>query len=96
MVETLIMILGVIAGFSLLKVKEHRRIAVVNLNNKVQLIAVAVALIIFIMGINLGSMEDFAHKMLTMGLQSLVFAIIPTVFSVIIVYIFSKLFIVKN
>lgn len=94
MVETLIMILGVIAGFSLLKVKEHRRIAVVNLNNKVQLIAVA--LIIFIMGINLGSMEDFAHKMLTMGLQSLVFAIIPTVFSVIIVYIFSKLFIVKK
>ena len=94
MVETLIMVLGVIAGFSLLKVKEHRRIAVVNLNNKVQLIAVA--LIIFIMGINLGSMEDFAHKMLTMGLQSLVFAIIPTVFSVIIVYIFSKLFIVKN
>ena len=71
MVETLIMVLGVIAGFSLLKVKEHRRIAVVNLNNKVQLIAVA--LIIFIMGINLGSMEDFAHKMLTMGLQSLVF-----------------------
>lgn len=94
MVETLIMVLGVIAGFSLLKVKEHRRIAVVNLNNKVQLIAVA--LIIFIMGINLGSMEDFVHKMLTMGLQSLVFAIIPTVFSVIIVYIFSKLFIVKN
>ena len=93
MVETLIMVLGVIAGFSLLKVKEHRRIAVINLNNKVQLI---VALIIFIMGINLGSMEDFAHKMLTMGLQSLVFAIIPTVFSVIIVYIFSKLFIVKN
>lgn len=90
MVETLIMVLGV----SLLKVKEHRRIAVVNLNNKVQLIAVA--LIIFIMGINLGSMEDFAHKMLTMGLQSLVFAIIPTLFSVIIVYIFSKLFIVKN
>ena len=86
MVETLIMVLGVIAGFSLLKVKEHRRIAVVNLNNKVQLIAVA--LIIFIMGINLGSMEDFAHKMLTMGLQ--------TLFSVIIVYIFSKLFIVKN
>ena len=94
MVETLIMVLGVIAGFSLLKVKDHRRIAVVNLNNKVQLIAVA--LIIFIMGINFGSMEDFAHKMLTMGLQSLVFAIIPTVFSVIIVYIFSKLFIVKN
>lgn len=94
MVETLIMVLGVIAGFSLLKVKEHRRIAVVNLNNKVQLIAVAFDY--FYHGINLGSMEDFAHKMLTMGLQSLVFAIIPTVFSVIIVYIFSKLFIVKN
>ena len=68
LVETLIMVLGVIAGFSLLKVKEHRRIAVVNLNNKVQLIAVA--LIIFIMGINLGSMEDFAHKMLTIGLPN--------------------------
>lgn len=66
----------------------------VNLNNKVQLIAVA--LIIFIMGINLGSMEDFAHKMITMGLQSLVFAILPTLFSVIVVYIFSRLFIIKN
>lgn len=94
LVETLIMIVGVIVGFVLLKIREHRRIFVMNLNNKVQLIAVA--LIIFIMGINLGSMEDFAHKMLTMGLQSLVFAIIPTAFSVIIVYIFSKLFIVKN
>ena len=44
LVETLIMVLGVIAGFSLLKVKEHRRIAVVNLNNKVQLIAVALTI----------------------------------------------------
>lgn len=94
MIETLIMIVGVVVGFILLKVREHRRIFVMNMNNKVQLISVA--LIIFIMGINLGGMENFAQKMLTMGLQSLVFAIIPTTFSVVIVYIFSKLFIIKN
>lgn len=94
MIETLIMIVDVVVGYCLLKVNEHKRILVASLNNKVQLIAVA--LIIFIMGINLGSMENFAHKMITMGLQSLVFAILPTLFSVIVVYIFSRLFIIKN
>ncbi|WP_302486462.1 hypothetical protein [uncultured Megamonas sp.] len=94
LIETLIMIVGVVVGYCLLKVNEHKRILVASLNNKVQLIAVA--LIIFIMGINLGSMENFAHKMITMGLQSLVFAILPTLFSVILVYIFSRLFIIKN
>lgn len=94
MLETIIMLLGAIFGYFFLKIKDSLRLRIINYNNKIQLISVA--LIIFIMGINLGSMENFAQKLLLMGGQSLVFAIIPTLFSIIVVYIFSKLFIIKN
>lgn len=94
MLEILIMIIGVLVGFNLLKVRGYKKVVMIDLNSKIQL--VAVTLIIFIMGINLGSMENFIDKMLVIGLQSLVFAIVPTAFSVILVYILSKLFIVKN
>lgn len=94
MIETIIMLFGAILGYVLLKIKEPLRLRIINYNNKIQLISVA--LIIFIMGVNLGSMENFAQKMVMMGGQSLIFAIIPTLFSIIIVYIFSKLFIIKN
>lgn len=88
MLESIIMLAGVLAGYGLLKTSARIRDIISACNNKVQLISVA--LIIFIMGINLGSIENFAQKMLTMGWQSLIFAIIPTVFSVIVVYFFSK------
>lgn len=60
----------------------YKKVVMIDLNSKIQL--VAVTLIIFIMGINLGSMENFIDKMLVIGLQSLVFAIVPTAFSVIL------------
>lgn len=94
MLETVIMLLGAILGYFLLKIKEPLRLCIINYNNKIQLISVA--LIIFIMGINLGSMENFVQKMIMLGGQSFIFAIIPTLFSIIIVYVFSKLFIIKN
>lgn len=94
MVETLIMIIGVIAGYFMLRLKNSMQKNIAVLNGKVQVIIVA--LIIFIMGINLGSIDNFAHKMITMGVQSLLFAIVPTAFSVAVVYFFSRKFIIKG
>lgn len=94
MLETLIMFAGVILGYFMLHLKNSIQKNIINLNEKVQVIIVA--LIIFIMGINLGSIDNFAHKILTMGLQSLLFAFIPTVFSVAVVYFFSQKFIIRG
>lgn len=94
MVETLIMIIGAIAGYFMLRLKNSMQKNIAVLNGKVQVIIVA--LIIFIMGINLGSIDNFAHKMITMGVQSLLFAIVPTAFSVAVVYFFSQKFIIKG
>jgi len=94
LIESLIMIVGAIAGYFMLRLKSSTQKNITVLNGKIQIIIVA--LIIFIMGINLGSIDDFAQKMITMGFQSLIFAIIPTTFSVAIVYFFSRKFIVKG
>lgn len=94
MIETLIMLAGVIAGYFILRLKNFAQKNIAVLNGKIQV--VIVALIIFIMGINLGSIDDFAQKMLTMGIQSLLFAIIPTAFSVAVVYFFSCKFIIRG
>lgn len=88
------MIIGVIAGYFMLRLKNSMQKNIAVLNGKVQVIIVA--LIIFIMGINLGSIDNFAHKMITMGVQSLLFAIVPTAFSVAVVYFFSRKFIIKG
>ena len=94
MIEILIMVVGSIFGFYLLKIKDKLRIKLVNYNNKLQLITVSI--IIFIMGINLGSMENFLQKIVALGGYSIIFAILPTVFSIILVYVLSRLFIIKN
>lgn len=94
MLETLIMLVGVILGYFMLRLKNSTQKNIIDLNGKVQVIIVA--LIIFIMGINLGSIDNFAHKILTMGLQSLLFALIPTAFSVAVVYFFSQKFIIRG
>ncbi len=94
MIEILIMIVGTIVGFYLLKIKDKLRIKIINYNNKLQLITVTI--IIFIMGINLGSMENFLQKILALGGYSIIFAILPTIFSIILVYVISRLFIIKN
>ena len=94
MIEILIMIVGTIVGFYLLKIKDKLRIKIINYNNKLQLITVTI--ITFIMGINLGSMENFLQKILALGGYSIIFAILPTIFSIILVYVISRLFIIKN
>lgn len=94
MLECIIMFIGALVGYLLLKINDELRRKIASYNNKLQV--VTVALIIFIMGINLGSIDDFSTKMITLGLQSLVFAIIPTLCSIIVVYYLSQKFIIKR
>lgn len=90
MLEAIIMLLGVFAGIFLLKLKNSIKLKCISLNNKLQ--TLAVILIIFIMGINLGSMNNFEENILSLGYQSILFALIPTLFSVMVVYIFTQNF----
>ncbi len=94
MLETAIMIAGICMGYVFLKCRQKVQKKIRYVNDKLQLICVA--LIIFVMGINLGSMENFVAKMLNMGIKSLIFAIVPTFLSIIIVYFFSRKYIIKN
>lgn len=94
MLETLIMLIGVVCGFYLLKLREHTKVKLLMINNKAQVIIVIA--IIFIMGINLGSMHNFNEKIWNLGYQSILFAVIPTIFSIILVYILTKIFSLKN
>lgn len=59
-------------------------------NSKVQVISIIA--LIFCMGVTLGSNESLMEKMLGMGLKGLLFALVPIVLSVILVYILTKLF----
>ena len=88
MLESLIMLIGTALGYFLLKTSSNTKKIITALNNKMQIICVAV--IIFIMGINLGSIDKFAQKMISLGTESIVFAVVPTVFSVAVVYLFTK------
>lgn len=90
MLEVIIMLLGVLAGIFLLKLKNNIKLKFISLNNKLQ--TLTVIFIIFIMGINLGSMDNFEENILTLGYKSILFALIPTLFSVVVVYIFTQNF----
>ncbi len=94
MLETIIMIFGCFAGWLLVKFRPAFVKGFSSANNKLQLICVA--LIIFIMGINIGTMNDLAGKLASMGLKSVVFAIVPTLFSALLVYALSRKFIVRQ
>ena len=94
MLETIIMLLGCFAGWLLVKFRPGFGKKLSSVNNKLQLICVA--LIIFIMGINIGTMDDLAGKLASMGLKSIVFAIVPTLFSALLVYALSRKFIVRH
>lgn len=63
-------------------------------NEKLQIILIAI--LIFAMGISLGSREDFIHELLTLGLDSLILALIPMILSALLVYVLTKKFFDKN
>jgi uncharacterized membrane protein YbjE (DUF340 family) len=48
------------------------------------------ALLIFCMGLSLGKRENFLEELSTLGIQSIILAVIPICFSVIVVYLLTK------
>jgi uncharacterized membrane protein YbjE (DUF340 family) len=63
-------------------------------NEKLQIILIAI--LIFAMGISLGSREDFINELFTLGLDSLILALIPMSISALLVYILTKKTFEKN
>ena len=80
----IVMCLGVLAGkfFFALRVKQISEL----------LQTICTLLLIFSMGVLLGSRENFVQEITTLGFQSVLFFLIPSVFSVIIVYPLTRIF----
>ena len=82
MTTILIMCAGVAVGAAVYPVKLKKW------NERLQL--VVTALLIFTMGVSLGSRPGFLDEMGTMGLDSLIFALVPILLSVAVVYPLSR------
>lgn len=80
----IIMSVGVFIGFKFFPEKYS------NINSNVQLVCTAV--LIFSMGVSLGNREGFIKELGSLGYDSFIFAIIPIICSVILVFILSKKF----
>lgn len=84
MVILMIMAVGMLIGGWIFPEKWH------VYNNKVQVVSIVV--LIFCMGVNLGSKDDFMNKLIGMGFKGFIFAIIPILLSVGMVYLLTKYF----
>lgn len=65
-----------------------------SINEKLQLVCTLI--LIFSMGRMLGSRENFFEELFSLGLTSFLFFAIPSVFSVILVFIFSEKYLVRK
>lgn len=65
-----------------------------KLNSRLQLICTG--FLIFCMGVSLGRKENFFNDLFSLGWQSLVFAVIPIVLSILVVYALSRVFLEKR
>lgn len=65
-----------------------------GINGKLQL--VCTLLLIFSMGVMLGAKEGFLDQLLSLGLTSFLFFLVPTALSVLFVYYLTKLFMEKR
>lgn len=80
----IVMCIGIIIG-NFIKFKQNKII-----NEKIQLIS-TIALI-FAMGVNIGSKENFVDELASLGITSFIFFIIPTLLSIFVVYFLTKRF----
>lgn len=78
----IIMCLGVILGRFLNGAKTKKSVELLSL--------ICTFLLIFSMGVMLGKKENFLQELSTLGVSSLIFFIVPTIFSIIIVYLLTK------
>lgn len=82
MIILMIMIVGVIIGTLVFPQRWH------SYNNKVQVISIIV--LIFCMGTTLGSNKDLMRSLLVIGFKGFIFAIIPIILSIGMVYALTK------
>lgn len=84
----IIMGIGIFIGSKFFPEKHKKK------NEKMQI--VCTILIIFSMGVMLGKREHFLQEISTLGLTSFLYFFIPTVFSTLIVYLLTRLFMKKK
>lgn len=82
-----ILMIGILIGFKCFPQKWKKW------NGRIQVGSTAV--LIFIMGVSLGSRPDFFKELTTLGWDSMILAIIPIAFSIVLVYILTKRFMNK-
>lgn len=88
MTVIIIMIIGIIIGLKIFPEKWHKK------NQYLQVVCVAI--LIFSMGVKLGSRDNFLKEISEIGLSSLILAIVPILFSVIFVYILTEKYLKKT
>lgn len=84
MIILIIMAAGILVGSLWFPEKWHKH------NEKVQL--GSMLLLIFCMGISLGSKPNFFKEIGTLGIKGVVFAIVPIIFSIGLVYLLTSKF----
>ena len=82
MLIMIIMLAGVLVGLRFFPPKYNK----INL----RLQTVCAALLIFAMGVSLGSQPDFIEKISSIGLQSLVLALCGVALSTLLVWLFTR------
>ena len=87
MTVLIMLMIGTLIGFKFFPVKWKKW------NERIQIMSTAV--LIFTMGVTLGSKPNFIKEFITLGGDSLILAIIPIVFSILLVYVLTKRFMEK-
>lgn len=82
MLIMIIMLAGILVGLRFFPPKYNR----INL----RLQTICTALLIFAMGVSLGSQPDFIEKISSIGLQSLVLALCGIALSTLLVWLFTR------
>lgn len=83
----MVMAVGILIGFTCFPIQWSKP------NAWLQLVCTAV--LIFCMGVSLGSRPDFFSELAELGMDSLVFSLVPIAISVLVVYILTKKFMEK-
>lgn len=84
----MIMGLGVLAGRFLIPNRTKRGNEIISLT--------CTFLLIFSMGVTLGRNDNFLKDLSSLGLSSLLFFLVPTVLSILIVFILTKKLMIKK
>ena len=92
MIVIIIMSIGLLIGYFVLPVRLTERFG--KINSWIQLVLVCI--LIFTMGIKLGSRENFWKELVDLGWKSFVLAVLPIIMSIALVYPLTKRFVERH